>query len=269
MTFFFFTPFVVQGKNDIISDCFVWFLSFCFVLVLTDLVHASSSRSAGLQSGPLPHQVHRDHQLEDLPRIQLGLWPGLGWDHLLLRWGDPLLPQPQELRGVLLAPDPCSLRTRWGSRGDRAHFTLTAYLRTTVRDNLQPSWARNCITSSSFPLWEIRGMLGEDFFCASVKMFKHWSWWGSEFRGNITSLVLGRGFGEGRSKSYWFNPRICGPTRWTDEVPRFHFHLFIFDFCEVKCKSGTPPTYWDDSQKLGCFYCMFTHACTCKDTCTC
>uniref|UniRef100_A0AAQ4Q5K1 Transmembrane protein 47 n=1 Tax=Gasterosteus aculeatus aculeatus TaxID=481459 RepID=A0AAQ4Q5K1_GASAC len=53
--------------------------------------------AAGLQLGPLPHQVHREHQSEDLPRVQLGLRPGLGGDHLLLWRGGPLLPQPQEL----------------------------------------------------------------------------------------------------------------------------------------------------------------------------
>lgn len=63
----------------------------------------SSSGAPSLQLGPLSHQVHREHQPEDLPRVQLGLRPGLGGDHLLLRWGDPLLPQPHQLRGVLLA----------------------------------------------------------------------------------------------------------------------------------------------------------------------
>lgn len=63
-----------------------------------------SSGPAGLQFGALPHQVHREHQPEDLPRVQLGLRPGLGRDHLRFRRGHPLLPQPQELRDVLLAP---------------------------------------------------------------------------------------------------------------------------------------------------------------------
>ncbi|XP_047211588.1 uncharacterized protein LOC124861709 isoform X1 [Girardinichthys multiradiatus] len=58
----------------------------------------------GLQLGPLPHQVHREHQPEDLSRVQLGLRAGLGRDHFFLWWGNPLLPQPQELRGLLLTP---------------------------------------------------------------------------------------------------------------------------------------------------------------------
>lgn len=62
-----------------------------------------SSCAPSLQLGPLPHQVHREHQPEDLPRVQLGLRAGLGRDHLFLWWRDPLLPQPHELRGVLLA----------------------------------------------------------------------------------------------------------------------------------------------------------------------
>lgn len=65
-------------------------------------MNVSSSCPSGMQLGPLPHQVHREHQPEDLPRVQLGLRPGLGRNHLLLWRGDPILPQPQELRGVLL-----------------------------------------------------------------------------------------------------------------------------------------------------------------------
>ena len=61
-----------------------------------------SSCPAGRLPGALPHQVHRDRQPEDLPRVQLGLRPGLGRDYLLLRRGRPLLPQPQELRRLLL-----------------------------------------------------------------------------------------------------------------------------------------------------------------------
>lgn len=62
----------------------------------------SFSCPPGLQFGPLPHQVHWEHQPEDLPWVQLGLRPSLGRDHFLIWRGDPLLPQPQELRGVLL-----------------------------------------------------------------------------------------------------------------------------------------------------------------------
>lgn len=51
-----------------------------------------------MQLGPVPHQVHRDDQLADIPRVQLGLRLGLGRHHLLIRRSHPVLPEPQELR---------------------------------------------------------------------------------------------------------------------------------------------------------------------------
>lgn len=84
------------------------------ILPYTYHLYMSSSCPPSLQLGPLPHQVHREHQPEDLPRVQLGLRPGLGGNHLFLRRRNPLLSQPQELRGVLLtriqAEDPAVTR---------------------------------------------------------------------------------------------------------------------------------------------------------------
>lgn len=87
------------------SACSLFFIVlFEFLLTKYFLLSSLSlcSCAAGVQFGPVPYQVYRDSQSESVPRVQLGLWPGLGIHHLLFWRCHPLLPQPQELRRLLL-----------------------------------------------------------------------------------------------------------------------------------------------------------------------
>lgn len=60
------------------------------------------SGASDVQPGLVPNQVHRDGQSAGVPRVQLGLRPGLGIHHLLFWRSHPLLPQSQELWRLLL-----------------------------------------------------------------------------------------------------------------------------------------------------------------------